>query len=400
MVGTRAWTGGPLEPLRDGIVAELAELGYSDGRAGQLLLVVAHLSCWLEERGFGAGDLSGEVVADFFVTFRRSWCRSPRSLAPVLTYLRAIGVAPVSPAVRVGRSAVEVELWESYRRWCVEQRGLRALTVDGYVRRAEGCLRTWRPDGEIVVADLDGAAVLAAVRAAADTLPGPSLRCTVTALRSLLRFLHATGRTRWPLVGAVPAMKAPVRMIGPSPVSEAAAAQMVASCDTTTRTGRRDAAILVVLARLGLRAKEVAALTLDGVDWRRGELSVDGKGGRVEILPIPVDVGEAVTGYLTGGRPVTTCRALFVKATAPFGPMSADGVAAVVRLSCGRAGLPGVGPHRLRRMVATETLRAGAPLAEVAQLLRHADIATSAIYAVADPVSVAALARPWPGSGQ
>jgi integrase/recombinase XerD len=400
MVGTRVRVGGPLEPFREGIEAELAELGYSEGRAGQLLLVVAHVSCWLEEQGFGPGDLSVEVVADFFATSRRSWCRSPRSLAPVLAYLRAIGVVPPAPGARAGRTAVEVELWDSYRRWCVEQRGLLASTADGYVRRAEACLRTRRPDGEIVVGDLDGAAVLAAVRAAADTLPGPSLRCTVTALRSVLRFLHATGRTRWPLVGAVPAMKGPVRMIAPSPVSEVAAEQMVASCDTTTRTGRRDAAILVVLARLGLRAKEVAGLTLDGVDWRRGELTVAGKGGRVEVLPIPVDVGEAVAGYLAGGRPVTTCRNLFVKVVAPFGPMSSDGVAGVVRLSCQRAGLPGVGPHRLRRMVATATLRAGAPLAEVAQLLRHADIATTAIYAVADPMSVAALARPWPGTGR
>lgn len=398
MAGTRVRVGGPLEPLRDGIEAALVAQGYSEGRRGQLMLLVAHLSGWLGERGLGCRDLSDQVIAEFFVACRRSWYRSPRSLTPVLAYMRGIGAAPPAVTVQVGRTAAETELWESYRRWCVEQRGLKPSTADEYVRRAEACLRGWRPEDVITVGELDGRAVVEAVRVAAESLPGPSLRCTVTALRSLLRFLHATGRTASPLVGAVPPLKGRVRTSMPSPVSEAVAAQLMASCDVTTATGRRDVAILAMLARLGLRAGEVARLTLDDVDWRRGELSVAGKGGRVEVLPVPADVGEAVADYLTQGRPATTTRAVFVKAVAPFGPMSSDGVAAVVRLSCDRAGLSRVGPHRLRHMVATATLQAGAPLAEVGQLLRHADVATTAIYAAAHPATVAALARPWPGA--
>jgi len=193
-------------------------------------------------------------------------------------------------------------------------------------------------------------------------------------------------------------LKGRVRTVVPSPVSEEVASQLVASCKTTTPTGRRDAAILVVLVRLALRAQEVADLSLDDIDWRRGEVTVAGKGGRVDVMPLPADVGQAIADYLTGGRRAAPTRALFVKAVAPFGPMSSDGVAAVVRLCCHRVGLPRVGPHRLRHMVATETLRAGAPLAEVAQLLRHADVTTTTIYAAVDPVSVAALARPWPGT--
>jgi integrase/recombinase XerD len=400
MSETRVRVSGPLEPFKDGIEEALVAQGYSPGRMGQLMLLVAHLSRWLGERGLGCGDLSDEIVGDFFAVSRRSWCRSPRSLAPVLVYLRAIGAAPPAGTTLVGRTPAEAELWGSFRRWCVEQRGLKALTAEVYVWRCEACLRGWWPDDEITVGDLDGVAVLGAVRVAAESLPGPSLRCTVTALRSLLRFLHATGQTASPLVGAVPPMKGRVRTNLPSVMSEAAAEQLVASCDTTTVIGRRDAAILVVLVRLALRAHEVAGLTLDAVDWRRGEVAVAGKGGRVEVLPLPVDVGEAITGYLTDGRPATTWRELFLKATAPFGPISSDGVGAVVRLSCDRAGLPRVGPHRLRQMVATSTLRAGAPLAEVAQLLRHSDVATTSIYAAVDPVSVAALARPWPGAGK
>lgn len=398
MAGVKVRVGGPLEPLRDGIEAELVGHGYSQGRTGQLMLLVAHLSRWLGERGLGCGDLGAEVVEDFFASSRRSWCRSARSLAPVLAYLRRVGAAPAAVPSRVGRTEAEAELWESFRRWCVEQRGLKPSTAEAYAGRVAWCLRGWRPQGEVTVGDLDARAVLAAVQFAADSLPGPSLRCTATALRSWLRFLHATGRTRSALVGAVPPMKGRVRMTLPSPAPEGVAERLVASCNNATATGRRDAAILVVLARLALRAQEVAGLALDDINWRRGELVVTGKGDRADVLPLPADVGQALTGYLAGGRPTTTTRAVFVRAVAPFGPLSSDAVAAVVRLSCVRAGLPQMSPHRLRRMVATATLRAGAPLAEVAQLLRHAELATTTIYASADPASVAALARPWPGT--
>ncbi|MEW6470707.1 MAG: tyrosine-type recombinase/integrase [Actinomycetota bacterium] len=397
-MATRVRVGGPLESFGEGIQAALVGQGYSEGRTGQLMLLVGNLSRWMDDRELTVGELSTEVIGEFFASCRRSWCRSPRSLTPVLAYLRATGAAPPATTVRVGRTAAEIELWNSFRRWCVDQRGLKATTAEEYVRRAEACLRRCRHDGEIAVGELDATAVLAAVQAAAEVLPGPSLRCTVTALRSLLRFLHATGRTSGRLAGVVPPLKGRVRMVPPSPVSEDMARRLLASCDTTTATGRRDAAILTVLIRLGLRAQEVASLRLEDIDWRRGELSVAGKGGRADVVPIPIDVGKALAAYLRGGRPTTTSRAVFVKATAPFGPMTPDGVAAVVRLSCNRAGQPRVGPHRLRHLVATATLRAGAPLAEVAQLLRHADVTTTALYAVADPMSVATLARPWPGA--
>lgn len=396
MMGRRVQLDGPLGPFRAGIEAELGRLGYSEGRTGQLMLLVGHVSRWMNERRLACGDLTDDAVAEFFATSRRSWCRSPRSLTPILGYLRAVGAAPAVQRKRVGRIPSEVELWEAFRRWCVDQRGMMQATADVYVERAEACLRGRESDGEIIVSELDARAVLAAVRAAADTLPGPSLRCTVTALRSLLRFLHATGRVPRPLVEAVPPLKARVRMILPSPVSTEVADRLVASCDTATATGCRDAAILAVLARLGLRAQEVASLRLDDIDWRRGEMRVTGKGGKVEVLPLPVDVGEALASYLSGGRSRTDCRAVFVKAVAPFGPMSSDGIGGVVRVHCDRAGLARFGPHRLRQLVATATLRAGAPLMEVAQLLRHDTVATTGIYANVDPASVAALARPWP----
>jgi integrase len=228
-------------------------------------------------------------------------------------------------------------------------------------------------------------------------MPSPSLRCMVTALRSFLRFLHATGRIAVSLVAAVPALKTWPRTALPSVLPAGDARRLVVGCDPSTPRGRRDAAIVVVLLRLGLRASEVARLELDDIDWRAGEMTIKGKGGRLDRLPLPVEVGEAIAAYLREGRPSSTHRSVFLTATAPIRPLSPDGVGSLVYRVCTRAGVARVGPHALRRTLATETLRAGAPMSEVAQLLRHVDQATSSIYAAADVAAVAVLAQPWPG---
>lgn len=125
-------------------------------------------------------------------------------------------------------------------------------------------------------------------------------------------------------------------------------------------------------------------------------MTIKGKGGRLDRLPLPVEVGEAIAAYLREGRPSSSGRSLFLTATAPIRALSSDAIGGLVYRACTRAGVGRVGPHALRRTLATETLRAGAPMAEVAQLLRHVDQATSSIYAAADVAAVAALAQPWP----
>lgn len=393
--GTRA--GGPLEPFRDEVGQALRAQGYSESRVVRLLLLMAHLSRWLAERGSAAGDLTGETVEQFFIVFRgrHRWCRSSRSLAPVLEHLRAIGVVPAAEIVPAPRNAEE-ELLASFGHYLREQRGLSATTVEAYQNYARVCTGMWWPDGIVAPAELGAAEVIAVVRSSVDTMRPPSLRCMVTALRALLRFFHATGRTSRSLVEAVPAMASWPRTALPVPVSAGVVARLVASCDAATVAGRRDMAILIMLTRLGLRAGEIAALTLDDIDWRAAELCITGKGGRVGRLPLPADVGEALASYLHDGRPASRHRAVFLKAVAPYGPFTTATVGGVVALACDRAGMARFGPHRLRHMVATETLRAGASLSEVAQLLRHATVSTSSIYAVPDPAALSALARPWP----
>src|SRR5206468_13021422 len=160
----------------------------------------------------------------------------------------------------------------------------------------------------------------------------------------------------------------------------------------------RDYAILVVLVRLGLRAAEVAAMELADIDWRAGEIVVHGKGNREERLPLPVDVGEAVAGYLRRGRPEVGSAKVFVGARAPYRRLTSGSVKAVVRNACGRCGVAPAGAHRLRHTAATAVLRAGAPMEEVAQVLRHRHLASTAIYAKVDRAALRSVARPWPGA--
>jgi site-specific recombinase XerD len=173
-------------------------------------------------------------------------------------------------------------------------------------------------------------------------------------------------------------------------------AALLASCDPASLGGRRDRAILVLLARLGLRAGEVAGLELDDLDWRAGEISVHGKGSRQERLPLPADVGEALVAYLHGGRPRAGCRTVFLRLNAPAEGLTVPAVTAVVYRACARAGLPRAGAHRLRHSAASAMLAGGATLTEVGQVLRHARLGTTAIYAKIDQAALRSLARPWP----
>jgi integrase/recombinase XerD len=212
----------------------------------------------------------------------------------------------------------------------------------------------------------------------------------------LLHFLYLEGRTPSALTSAVLGVAGWSMSSLPRAVSPEVATRLIASCDLATPVGRRDRAVLILLSRLGLRGQEVAGLELGDIDWRAGEVTISGKGNRKERLPLPADVGEALVDYLRDGRPQSTSRRVFLSVRAPLRPLSPSAVRSVVRDACRRVGIPVIGAHRLRHMVGTETLRAGASLAEVGQLLRHADQLTTANYAKVDRKALVALARPWP----
>jgi integrase len=219
----------------------------------------------------------------------------------------------------------------------------------------------------------------------------------VCALRSLLRFLHVQGWIATPLATAVPSVRR--RREGlPRGLAAGQVRLLLESCDRERPAGRRDFAILMLLARLGLRRGEVAALEVDDVDWRAGEVVIRGKGARIDRLPLSIDVGEALVDYLRDGRPRGFGRRLVLPARAPYDELSPSAVTAVVMRACKRAGIAPVGAHRLRHTIASELLRRGAPLPEIGQLLRHQSIDTTAIYAKVDRGALSRLALAWPGS--
>jgi site-specific recombinase XerD len=202
------------------------------------------------------------------------------------------------------------------------------------------------------------------------------------------------------LVSAIPKVAGGRGGVLPRGIEMSQVRRLLDSCDRRRVAGRRDYVILVLLVRLGLRAGEVAALELDDIDWRQGEITIRGKGDRHERLPLPCDVGEALAAYLRGGRARAPrgCRAVFLVAKAPWGAITSATVRGVVKQACIRAATAQVGPHRLRHTAATEMLRHGATLPEVAEVLRHRRLQTTSRYAKVDQVSLRSLARPWPGA--
>jgi integrase len=228
-----------------------------------------------------------------------------------------------------------------------------------------------------------------------------SAKAMTTRLRCFLRFLHVNGLTPISLVGAVPSVAGWRGASLPKALEAVEVARLLKSCDRRTSVGRRDFAILMVLSRLGLRAKEVARLQLGDIDWRLGELAVRGKGNRHDRLPLPVDVGEAIVGWLQRGRPRCAATEVFVRVRAPQRGLSSEGVSAVVWHACERAGMPRMGAHRLRHTAATQLLQAGGTLAEVGQALRHRSSGeVTSMYAKVDRRSLAALVRRWPGASR
>lgn len=393
----RSFVRGPLEPYVVGFSEVLVRQGYTESSAGQHLCFIAHLDRWLVTAGVGPGQLSGPLIERYLAERGAAGYRNYRSmkaLQPLLDYLTPLGVLPV--AERLSPGPVEVLLAE-YREYLLGERGLTPATVSGYL----GAVRPFvagRVRGEILdLVGVTSADVNRFVVAACAGRPVGTAKLIVTVLRSLLGWLHLTGVVSASLAAAVPSV-AGWRLSGlPKALEPGELRRLLASCDRRTPTGRRDYAVLLLLSRLGLRAGEVAHLELDDIDWRRGELAVTGKGNRSERLPLPVDVGAAITAYLREGRPGTADgRSVFVRVHAPHRNMTTGGVTEIVFGAAERAGLGKMHAHRLRHTAATAMLHAGSPLAEVGQVLRHRSRLSTAIYAKVDHDALAVLVRPWP----
>jgi len=391
---------GPLAEYADGFRAELARLGYTPLTTASQLRLVAHLSRWLAAEGLGAPTLTVPVAERYFAGRRSAGYANERTVAalgPLLGYLRGLGAAPA--AVMASPATATGQLLARYASYLAAERGLVQTTVALNVRLVRPFLvqRAQGRDGRLDLEQLTAAEVRAFVVAQSRQRPR-SVKRVVSALRSLLGFLHVDGIIGAPLAGAVPSPAGWMLTGLPKALEAVQVAAMLASCDLRTATGRRDRAILLLLARIGLRAGEVAALGLDDIDWRRGELTVCGKRGRRDRLPLPADVGQAIVAYLRDGRPENALdRAVFIRAQAPRRALTYLGITEIVSIAARRAGIPGrVHAHRLRHSAATAMLRGGGSLTEIGQTLRHVRPLTTAIYAKVNVEALRPLARPWP----
>ncbi|HET6954564.1 MAG TPA: site-specific integrase [Acidimicrobiales bacterium] len=374
----------------------LETLGYAPSTAAEKMQLVGRLSRFLQRRGLEASELSAEVVEEFFEDLHArhgaSW-PTPKSFGWLVEYLRELGVTPAAP--RPAPPSAQEELVDRYRVYLVEERGLARKTVIDRERTVRLFLAA-HSDRELH--DLDAGDVSRFVTRQCRRLSVRSAERLVNGMRSFLRFALVEGLITAPLTNAVPSVARRSGTGLPRGLEPRQVKALLASCDRRRAIGRRDYAILVLLARLGLRAAEVAALRLDDIDWRAGEIVVRGKGRTQERLPLPSDVGEAIAAYLRRGRPQRPEREVFLRVNAPLRGLAPEGVSEVVRAASERAGLGSFGAHRLRHTAGTEMLRAGASLSEVAQVLRHRSVATTAIYAKVDHIALRELAMPWPGS--
>ena len=372
----------------------LAARGYARWSVRNRVCQLARLSSWLEREGLAVWELN-ETRAESFLAARRqagyvTWVTS-RCMELPLAYLREVGAVP--PAALVVSEGPWSEVLAGYRDYLVQERGLASLTVAGYERVARVFLEEQQPGRleSLTAADVSGFLSRECPRRGVS-----GARELVAGLRPLLRYLHVTGLIETPLVWAVPGVADLRDRSLPHGVEPQVVARLLASCDRRRTVGRRDYAILLLLVRLGLRAGEVAAVHLDDLDWRAGEILVRGKRDRQDRLPLPVDVGQALVSYLKR-RGSSEFRAVFLRMHAPAGALTRIGVCGVVHDACVRAGVPPVGAHQLRHTAATAMLREGASLSEIAQVLRHREIKTTAQYAKVDRARLRPLAMPWPG---
>ncbi|MGV9386728.1 tyrosine-type recombinase/integrase [Nonomuraea sp. NPDC003707] len=387
---------GPLAELVHEFRLELIRQGFTPRTAQDHAYVLANLSRWLEQEGAAPAELGVERIAAFVAARRAGGCRRWRtvgSLRPMLAYLRGLGLIPAEEPHSVG--PVDVVL-ERYRRWLERERRLGEQTVSWRLHVAAKFLIAQVEGGRLKLDRIAPQAVTAFVLEMAQHYATSSMKPLTSGLRSLLRFLFAAGDIDRDLSPVVPSV-AGWQLSGiPVGADDEAVTTLLASCNRSTAVGRRDFAVLLLMSRLGLRAVEVARLRLDDIDWRGGELTVRGKGGRIDRMPLPSDVGGALADWLRNGRRPSTLREVFTCTIGPDAPMKRQSIVTVPRSASLRAGIAMVGAHRLRHRVVCRVLADGGSLAEVAEVLRHNDHASSAIYTKVDLAALAAVVRPWP----
>jgi integrase len=397
--------GGPFSPHLASYRAKLEGLGYTPARVLYYLRLFAKLDLWLLRRKQRLWWFNEKKVDGFLERLRAkhpSVCRgAPSALRVLLTLLRDIGV--VAPKRESVATSPAERLANQYRVYLRERRGLDRATIYDYSRHVDRFLAEQFGSGPVNLRALGVFDIGEFVRRHAPRHGRGWAAQMVTGLRSFFRFAQLRGIIKSDLATLVPSVPSWEMSGPPKHLPSKAVQRVLNACKRSTVKGKRDYAILLLLARLGLRAGEIVALQLDDIDWANGELVVRSKkGDGWARLPLPVDVGRALERYLMV-RPPSPYRNVFVRGYAPYTPFVASGpISVLVRKAIERAGVKSArtGAHIFRHSLATEMLRRGASLAEIGRVLRHRDPDSTAIYAKVDLEALRELALLWPGGAR
>jgi site-specific recombinase XerD len=392
---------GPLAPYLDAYLKHIQQLGFLPTSAPMQMYAIARFSRWLGDQSFDLCRLD-EAIVRRFLERDPSIVHSAESatIHRLLAMLRRIGVAlPKTPKP----VHYQQRFIEAYRCYLLQERGLAIATVAYFVRFAQEFLSDRFGSGDLNLAELRAQDVTDFVQQRSRQLSRGRAKLLVTALRSLLRYMRHRGEISIDAARCVPAVAMWSLSTLPKSLPPGAVQRLLDHCERETPLGKRNYAVLLLLARLGLRACEIVALELDDIDWDHARITIRGKGGRLAQMPLPTNVGQAIALYLHSGRPHCDSRRAFLRHRAPLrGFADSITVSSIVKRALIKAGIDSArkGAHLFRHTLATELLRQEVPLNDIGELLRHQSPNTTALYAKVDLIALRSLALPWPGGAQ
>jgi len=394
---------GPLAAHIDAYASRLLEQGFSSGRARERIRLIADFSRWLYREKLGATDVTAQVIDRYLKTQKRRihpGRGAPSALQELLSVLTEKDMGREQRFFEAVDPCKRVE--QDFERYLSQEKGLSERTLENYLPFVHRLLQERFGSGPINFAELSASDITQFVqRHAYDHSPGRT-GPMVSALRAFLRHLRYRGAITTDLAACVPTVANWSSRTVPKFLRPAEVQQVLRHCDRSCATQKRDYAILLLLAQLGLRAGEVVTLTLDDIDWKEGTLRLRDKRGRETKLPLPVEVGKALADYVQHVRPHSGSRRLFIRQRAPRVGLGCTAISLIVRRALSRAQVdsPRKGAHLFRHTLATEMLARGASLTEIGQILRHENPRTTMIYAKVNIPALRRLAPAWPGGGR
>ncbi len=384
--------------------SRLSQEGLVRQGTWRCLSLVGDLLSWIARSRSKLTDLDERMVERYLRHRARKQSIQPGDRAALKRWLSVLrDVGTIAPAALPSMSPQD-QIFAEFSDYLQRERGLAPRSIVSHLPAIRRFLREVCPAGAGDLGRISQEDVICYIERHAQDWSPKSGKRMCWSLRAFLRYLHHSGLNPLALAGCVPSIRQWKLASLPTYLSAAQVQKVLDGCDRATAMGRRDYAILMMLAKLGMRADEVATLTLDDIDWRSGEMLVRAKGRQRARMPIPPDVGAAVVTYLRDGRPKSSCRRLFLRTLAPHvGFASGCAITMIAKTALERAGIRGYahqGAHIFRHSLATELLRSGATLSEIGQLLRHESHDTTRIYAKVDIDALRTLSLPWPGGVQ